>query len=333
MPAAPLHALLRFAVGTTGAFVACEAMGWYPSFLAPLLAGVLIAQSPGALHPKAGLFLIVIQGSGAYCAYILTSLLHEVPTVLFGTVGIIILVCFANLARGRGYLPILLVLISFATIPVVTMLIPEQASAMPFAFARAMVVAVLFVWIVDSLWPKAPQQGETAAAATFATPIKLAITGTAIVLPLMLVYLMYGITDALPILITTIVLIINFDPRRSSVQSMAMLIGNFFGGMIALLAYAILQISASLMTLFLTTFIIALLFASPIASGGPRSALGLITFNQALVLFSLALVPGGSGAGLWGTRLFQFAIACFFAVGMMTLLFRPPRPSPSAAAS
>ena len=47
---AQLHTILRFAVGTAGAFVICEAMGWYPSFLAPLLAGVLLANQIGRAH-------------------------------------------------------------------------------------------------------------------------------------------------------------------------------------------------------------------------------------------------------------------------------------------
>jgi hypothetical protein len=46
---------------------------------------------------------------------------------------------------------------------------------------------------------------------------------------------------------------------------------------------------------------------------------GLITFNQAMVLFSLSLASGGGG--LWLTRVFQFGLACTFAIGMMSLLF------------
>ena len=94
------HTLLRFAAGTTGAFIVCEAMGWYPSFLAPLLAGVLLANLPTALPFKAGVVLVLVQSLGAYAAFILTSLLHETPTVLFGAVAIILLLCFSNLARG-----------------------------------------------------------------------------------------------------------------------------------------------------------------------------------------------------------------------------------------
>ena len=58
---AQFHAVLRFAVGTAVAFVLCEAMGWLPTFLAPLLAATLLGNLPIALSPKAGIALIMVQ--------------------------------------------------------------------------------------------------------------------------------------------------------------------------------------------------------------------------------------------------------------------------------
>lgn len=296
-------------------------MGWSPSFLAPLLAGVLLANLPVAPPLKVGLVLVAVQGVGAYSAYILTSMLHETPIVLFGAIALVLLLCFANLAQGRGFLPILLILISFSTIPVVTMVSPQQAGALPFAFTRGMAVAVVAVWIAHAVWTKVSTPAAPAAQKAPELPIAKAITGVAIVLPLMLVYLMYGVTDALPVLITTVVLVINFDPKRSAMQGMAMMLGNFIGGLIALVSYALLQVAPSLWTLTLISFLVALLFAVRVERGGPGGAVGLVTFNQAMVLFSLSLVPGGASPGLWMTRLVQFGIACTFAVGTMSLLF------------
>ena len=317
------HASLRFAVGTTGAFVLSEAMGWNPTFLAPLLAAVLIAKLPASPPLKVGLGLVIVQAAGAYAAYALTALMHETPIVLFGTIAVIILLCFANLARGGAYLPLLLVLISFATIPVVTMIVPQEASPLPFAYARAMAVAVMFLWIVHFFWPRLQAVEPPPPAVTLEDPVRLALTGTAIVMPLMLVYLMYSVTDALPILITTIVLIINFDPRKSSVQSVAMVIANFLGGMVALIAHSILLVAPSLATFAVVVFVIAALFGVQISRGGSSGAVALVTFNQAMVMFGLALTKD-SGLGIWGTRLFQFMVAGIFAVGMMSLLFRRP---------
>jgi Fusaric acid resistance protein-like len=296
-------------------------MGWYPTFLAPLLAAVLLANLPMAPPFKVGLVLVIVQAAGAYGAYILTSLLHGTPAVLFCAIALILLLAFANLAHGRGFLPILLILISFSTVPIVTMMAPAQADALAFAFTRGMAIAVIAVWLAHALWPKVAPPAAPPGQAAPDSPFAKALTGVAIVLPLMLLYLMYGITDALPVLITTVVLVINFDPKRSAMQGMAMMVGNFIGGMCALLSYALLQIAPSLASLTLITFIIALLFAIRIERGGPASAVGVITFNQAIVLFSLSLAPGGSTPSLWVTRLVQFGIACIFAVGMMSLLF------------
>jgi hypothetical protein len=321
---ARLHTILRFAAGTTTALVLCEAMGWYPSFLAPLLAGVLLANLPAAPPLKAGVVLVLVQAAGAYGAYLLTTLLHGTPIVLFGSIGLVLLVCFANLTRGRGFLPILLLLIAFSTIPIVTMVTPEQAGALPLAFTRAMMVAVATVWLAHATWPETSPPAARPVQPAFDSPVARAVTGVAIVLPIMLLYLMYGITDALPVLITTVVLVINFDPRRGAAQGMAMMIGNFIGGLMALLSCALLQIAPSLATLALIVFLVAVLFAVPIERGGPAGAIGLITFNQAVVLLSLSLAPGGSSSGLWFTRLAQFGVACTFAVGMMTLLWTKP---------
>ena len=184
-----------------------------------------------------------------------------------------------------------------------------------------MAVAMAAIWLVFAVWPRTPPAKPPALQIKFAEPFALAVTGVSIVLPLILIYLMYGITDALPILITTIVLVINFDPRRSVSQGIAMMVGNFLGGAIALVAGALLLLAPSLSMLALITFLIALLFAVRIEHGGPAGAVALVTFNQAIVLFGLTLDSQSSTAGLWMTRLFQFAIACTFAIGMMSWLF------------
>lgn len=319
--AARIQSILRFAVGTTGAFVASQAAGWSPTFFPPLLAGVLLANLPGSPPLKMGLALIAVQGLSAYLAYILTALLHEIPLVLFGIIAVILLISFFALARGAALMPVLLSLISFSTIPIIAMIAPKQAEVLPLAYTRAMLIAIVAIWLVFAIWPRNPPAKAPAIQAMLEFPFAMAVTGVAIVLPLMLLYLMYGITDALPILITTVVLVINFDPRRSAMQGMVMMLGNFFGGAIALFACELLEIAPSLTMLALITLLIALFFAIRVERGGAAGAIGLVTFNQAIILFGLALESPDSSSGLWLTRLVQFGIACTFAVGMISWLF------------
>src|SRR3954468_12467568 len=84
-----LHGVLRLSTAVTATYVIAEAMGWFPSFLAPLLAAVILASLPKALPLTAGVMIILVMTGSAYFSYILPSLMQEVPTVLFGVVGLI----------------------------------------------------------------------------------------------------------------------------------------------------------------------------------------------------------------------------------------------------
>jgi hypothetical protein len=73
--------------------------------------------------------------------------------------------------------------------------------------------------------------------------------------------------------------------------------------------------------LALITFLISLAFAQRIERGGPAAAVALVTFNQALIILSLAILQGPANSGLWLTRLFQFALAVAFALAVMMLVW------------
>ena len=90
---------------------------------------------------------------------------------------------------------------------------------------------------------------------------RLPLIGTAIVLPLMLVYLLFGLTDAIPVLLTTVLLVAKMEEERGAASGWAKLLGNFLGGFVAVAAYYLLQIAPSLATLALITFIIGFGFA------------------------------------------------------------------------
>ena len=78
------------------------------------------------------------------------------------------------------------------------------------------------------------------AAAPVHSPVSHALVGTAVVMPVMLVYLLFGIADALPVLVTTVLLVANFDPRQGATQGLAMMLGNFIGGLIGMVAFHLL---------------------------------------------------------------------------------------------
>lgn len=319
--AAQRQFVLRFGFATTAAFIACEWRGWQPSALAPVLTAVLLASLPVSPPPKVGLVLVMVMGICAWLAFYLTTLLSQTPHLLFAVIGLIMFVAFAGLAQAKAQLPLTLLLMCISVVPVVTLAVSEYAGIFPGLLVRAMALSVIFVWLGYAIWPLPSPKSPDPPLPPLRSPVAAAAVGTAIVLPLMLVYLLFGLTDAIPVLLTTVLLVAKMEEERGAASGWAKLLGNFLGGFVAVAAYYLLKIAPSLAALALITFLIGIGFALQIVKGGIRGGNALLAYNATMVIFGLALLKGPSNSGTWGARIVQFTIACIFAVGMMRLLW------------
>jgi hypothetical protein len=329
---AALHGVLRFAVGVTAAFILCEWLHWTPTFLAPVLTAVLLANLPGRPPLKMALGIIAVMSVAAIFAFVLASLLRHTPFVLFGLIGLCMFFAFHAMASGRQRLPPMLLLICLATIPVVVMIAPDQADILPMAMIRGIALALLMTWLVHLQWPRmAAPRPAGAAMPSDTTPLSLALLSTAVVLPLMLFYLLFGLADALPVLVATVMLVANFDLQRSRLHALGMIVGNFAGGLLALVMHTVLLTTPSLPFLALLLFLVLLGFGQRIVAGGPTAIVALLACNSMLIILSSAIASGPGSLSLWLTRLFQFALAGAFAVGMMSLIWHRARPHRSAS--
>jgi hypothetical protein len=316
---ARLHTLLRFGVGISASYVVGEAFGWTPSFVAPMFIAVLLANLPVSPPLKVGVALMAVTGVSAGLAFVVSSLLLGTPSVLFGVIGIIVFGALYTMAKGKAALPMTLLLMCFSTVPVVAMVVPAYADVLPAALTRGMIVAVLTVWLVHAVWPEVLPPTPPPKPAALAAPLTMALLGTAIIMPLVLVYLLFGLTDAMPVLITTVLLVATFEVEQGATVGMTRVVGNLVGGFIGLAAYLLLGIAPSLAVLGLLVFLIAVITGPYVFRGGTTGATGLMTCNSALIILGLAMLNPDSSAGLWGTRLLLFTLAWLFAVGMMVL--------------
>ena len=332
---AQLQATLRFAVAVTAAFVVCEFLQWTPTFLAPVLAAALLGNLPMRLPPKLAVVLVVVMAAASLFAFVLASLLRGTPVVMFGLVGLCIFLAFYAMARGRPAFPLLLLLICLLIVPVMVMVAPAQSGAVPKGLTRSIAVAVVMILVVYVPWPrKPPPKPAQATAPGAATPEALALLSTAVLLPLVLVYLLFGLSDVLPVLMGTLMLVINFDLRSSRLQALGMILGNFAGGLLGLLLYMGLLTTPSLPVMALLLFPALLVLGRHIVAGGPYAAAVLIACNAMLIIFGSAIASGPGPLSLWLVRVFQFALAGTFAVGMMHLTWHRtffPRPASKSA--
>jgi hypothetical protein len=319
--AAQRQFVLRFAVTTTVAFILCEWMGWQPSALAPVLTAVLLSSLPVSPPLKLGLVLIAVMGVCSWLAFFLTIWLSQVPHLLFGVIGLVMFVAFAGIAQAKGQLPLTLLAVSFTVVPLGTLTTSESTGLLATLLTRGMALGVIFTWIAYAIWPLSSPKAPDPPAPPLQSPAAAAVLGTAIVLPLMLIYLLFGLTDAIPVLLTTVLIVAKMEEERGAASGWAKLVGNFMGGIVAVVAYYALQIAPSLVTLALITFLIGIGFALQIVKGGVRGGNALLAYNATIVILNLAILKGPGNSGVWGARIVQFGIACAFAIGMMRLLW------------
>lgn len=320
---AATHAVLRFAVAVTAAFVMGEVLGWWPSFLAAVLAAVLLASLPVRPTLRMAVGLVAVMAVVAWLPYLLASLLRGVPVVLFGLAALGMLLGFHALLLGRPKLPAMLLLICLAVIPVVVLTAPAQAAALPWALVRGMALALVLILVAWAAWPALPPpRAMPAQAPPGAAPWRLTLLATGVMLPILLVYLLFGLVDALPVIVTTVMLVINFDPAQSARHALALILGNLAGGLLGWCMHLALLTTPTLPFLALLLFLVSIGFAQRIAAGGAVGAVALVACNAALIIFGTALATGPASVMVWLTRLTQFALAGAFALGMMHLLWQ-----------
>lgn len=318
---ARMHFILRFAVGTTLGFTVCEYMGWQPSALCAVLSGIMLAKLPVAPPLKLGVVLVLVMYISAWLCYALSAWLHQAPYILFGLIGLILFLAFWGLAQAKAQLPLTLLLLCVAILPVLTLTFPGQAYRMAEVLTRAMGLAVINTWIMHAIWPLVAKIPPAPPQEALDAPVATAAIGTIIVLPVMLVYWLFGLTDAMPVLLQVVLLVAKMEVERSRATATAKLTSNFLGGFSGLAAYVVLGIAPNLVTFALIVFILSMWFGFQISKGGARGSNAELAFNATMVIFGIFVLKGDANAGAWYARMVQFFIGCSFAVGMMALLW------------
>ncbi|QSX78787.1 DUF2955 domain-containing protein [Agrilutibacter solisilvae] len=321
------HATLRFAVAVSLAFVVCEAMTWRPTFLAPLLAGVLLVNLPGRPPFKVGAMLVVAMALAALFSWLLSTLLQHAPVVLFGAISVCLFVLFLTMLTGGPALPAILGLVCLSTVPIVAMAYPTEAGRLPLALVRGIALAMLAIWLVYAVWPRSLPRRAAPPPAAPPAPIATALAATAVVVPMMLVFLLFAPTQAMAVLIGTVLLVANFDLQRSQQDAVRRVLANAAGGVTGQGAYWVLLMGPSLLTLGLILFALGIVIGARFARGDPNAAALTVGCNAMLIILSSAIAAGPGDPGQWMTRVMQFALAGLFAVGAMQLVWHRTKPA------
>ena len=142
----------------------------------------------------------------------------------------------------------------------------------------------------------------------------------------MITYLMFGLAQALPALIATVMITASLDLEGGRKQALGLVAANFAGGVASLALILMLVFNPSLATFTLVVLAGSLIIGWRITRGDPMAALVVVAFNACLIVFSSSIGSDSATFTIWLTRLAHFLIASAFSVGMMALLWpRDPK--------
>jgi hypothetical protein len=247
--------------------------------------------------------------------------------VLFGVVGLGLFLSFFAIVSGKQALPFIFLVICLTVIPVMELVMPTSGGTIAEVLPRGLLVGVIAVMLVWMVWPQnLPRPSSTTTRVIEVPHVVRALISTAVVLPVVLAYLLFGWADVMPVLIATVLIVMTFDPAAGRREAWGRIVANFVGGLVGFVMHTLLLTTPSIPFLALLVFLATLGFARYIQVGGPIGHNAVVACNAMLIIFGSAIASGPGSLSLWLVRLSQFVIAGAFAVGLMELLWHGVRP-------
>jgi len=326
--------VLRFALGSTACISLAFALNWPLSFLTVLLApGLLVAPAP--LGFKAGLNMVGTIILACLIALFFAHYLVPFPMFYLPFLGLVLFRLYFAMSGGASPLLITWLLITFMALPLLGLL----HNAVPIAAAGGMVasgcVVVVVVWSAWALIPNPPGgpepadagHGHAPAPTTRSDRIRAAAFSTAAVLPVVAVFYTLQWTGGLLIIIFVAVLSAMPDVAGSTKVGAALLIGNIFGCLAAIICFELFVMVQGFPFMMLLILLMGLVFGDRFLSDRKTAPLYGMAFKTALVVIISTAGGAGDTDEKAPTRVFQILTVVTYLILAFRLLemFGPRR--------
>jgi len=317
--------ILRFATGVTLAMVLATAIAWPLSYLTAVLVGLLLG-APTALTLRAGLGFVLIIAIAMAASLFLSVKLLAYPLVFFGIVGLLLFRIFYAASGGGSPIFILWMIVGLLVIPLVTMSAPIAGAVIGFYITFGAAVAVGIVWLMQTLIPHPETDATTAAHAAKpeipAPPVRFrsAAISTLAVMPLMVLFYVFQLSQHLVILIFAAILAISASSVAGLKGGSALIVANIGGGAIALVVYNLLVAVPDLAFFVALMFLTTLLIGRQLFSDRPNAALYGSALNTVLIVIGSVTTSTAEADGKVYLRIAQIILAVIYIVAAFGLL-------------
>jgi len=281
---------LRYAFGATLAMAVAMGFGWMLSYLAPLLTLSFLSSPAGRPSLKNGVVFILIIIIANVFALTFGKILLPYPLVFIIIIGYLLFIMYYALGSKVSSIIILWLMIALLTIPLVIMEYKGMAVFVAESLIFGGIVALIVARISFALFPDKKNhlfknQSEPQYLLTKSERFEHATKTTIVVLPLLLLFYFFKLSDALLILIYTALLSMQPGFAKDFSNGKPLIVGNLMGGIVAMFAYEVFVIIPEYFFMLIIIFLSGLFFGYRLFLGKKNSAL----FGMAYSTFVLII--------------------------------------------
>jgi hypothetical protein len=316
---------LRIALAVAVGFCWSVFSGAIIPFLGPLFAAQFLVSSSRPLPPQKALATAILFVVAGALLQFITVLTGHRPAVLALLLGLIYFVCFFLQANGKGGGAIFLILVVAVMVPLLTVLHPDVGDSMVSILVQGVVSGTLLMWMAHALIPDRGDLDPDAEAEPAPHPraLRYATANAAILLIAVLACLTRdGLATAIVIPVTVASLLLQLDVVASARAALGLVIVNLIGGVVAAVAFTVLQVRPAPVFLFLIVLLAGLAFGGRAALRDPSAKIYAGALTIFLIIFGTGVSPlPGSAAESFSTRVSYILAAIAYTIFMTALLW------------
>ncbi|CAN7594219.1 DUF2955 domain-containing protein [Rhizobium sp. LjRoot254] len=325
----------RVAIAVSIGFTFAVWIGAIIPFLGPLFAAQFLLSSSRPLGFGQTLGAAILIFVAGMFFMMLTTLFADSHITFLFLLGLIYFLCFFMQALGKGGAAIFLILIVAIIVPLIGVLNTELAGSILSILTTAVVTGTVLMWVAHLLVPEPAGEAPGALAAPVSSHrYWKASANTAILLSAVTVCMINDqLASAMVIPITVASMLGQLDIVASRGTAFGLIIVNVLGGVIASVAFAILDLRPNLAFMAVIVLVVALLLGGRAAAETREAKVFAGALTTFLILFGLGVSPiPGSAAESFSTRIIYVTGAIMYAFLLAALLWPRARPMEPAGA-
>ena len=268
--------IVRYAVGATILVAVAMGFEWPLAQLLPVLSLSFLA--PGGKPPvlKGGLFFVLAVVVACLVGLSLAYMFLPMPPIHILITFLLLFHIFY--ARGKLFNPLVKVWLLIAVLLIPNIALQSGLLTMVIAYSLVWnaTCAILVIWAIYLFFPVEPENQQGPAQQEGAAPAPspddrfvTALTSTAVIMPVYLIFYFATIPNALLILVFTAILSMQPGFAKDWKKGKALIIGNTIGGLAAILAFEILTVVPVYGFLLLLILLAGLIFGPHVFGQSP----------------------------------------------------------------